>query len=128
MKWHESKFWRSVAIAGIALLAALILKLDTMAQDNDGTPNEPRIPTVIGGPTMTERAPAGRARATAGRAGDRLAALQAGGLIPWDPTRGLFLTVSDSADRIVLWDIGSDWETSINFKVNNSTVFNAGGR
>ena len=109
MAWHQSKFWKTMAVSSIALLAALILKIDTQAQDPEGI-------TITDGPRT------GR-RSSGMRQPSRLESLQNGGLIPWDTTRGIFLAVSDSGDRITLWNLGSDWDTNIQFNVTNSQVF-----
>ena len=118
MRWHETKFWRAAAIAAMVLVAALIFQLDTVAQITD---ENVISDTIIQAPAQGS---ARRGRSSV----SRLDAMKAGGFIPWDTARGIFITLSDNSDRVVMWDLGSDWETSINFKVNNSTVFTAGTR
>ena len=100
MKWHESKFWRAVAVISLFLLGGILLQL--------------------GGAGQTVGA------ADAPGASARLSDLRDVGLVPWDLARGTFVSASDQADRIVVWDLGPDWQSSITFKVVKSKVYRAG--
>jgi len=137
MAWHESKFWRGAAVAAIVVLAGTMLKMDSQAQrTRDGqstdeplqisTPDKPVLPEGFSTPLGAAPAQSTGSRRGVGRSADgRLSALQAIGLAPWDTTRGLFVSLSDSGDRITLWDLGSDWESSINLRVVNGQTFSA---
>ncbi len=144
MYWHQSKFWRSMVVAGIAVSAGLVLKLDSRAQTdktpiviNDSTtanppnvPMPPNVPNALGAEALAQRemaqAAAAGAPAVALGGGSRLDALVRGGFIPWDTARGIFITLSDTGDRITVWELGTDWSSAANFNVARSRVIAAG--
>ena len=100
MKWHESKFWRAVTVVALFLLGGILLQMGGVGQSVDAAD------VAAGGARLTE--------------------LREIGLVPWDLARGTFVSASDQSDKIVVWDLGPDWQSSITFKVVKSKVHRAG--
>jgi len=100
MRWHESKFSKTIAAAVVPLLAGILLRLGS-------------------GPAPISAAPADSLRQI------RADSFKEIGLHPWYDRDGVFISMSDDGSTIYEWTLGNDWDTAIGFKVISTRVFAA---